>query len=855
MTQYLTDHATHNDLLDYEDFHAALYDVVTDAETPLTVGVFGPWGSGKTSLMQMLRQQLEAKKDPDLRTVWFTAWKYDRQEALWRAFILRVIDALYPRESKPDGLPREERPILKNPNDQEQKLISLLQRLEESVYQGVDWEEIGEREINKWQFISNITKASVETGAAVTTAGTSLWLKNLMGGDDTPVDEIKKAAEAISKGSKAYHRRQLFHMEQFEATFKEAIKTMSPDKTGRLIVFVDDLDRCLPEKAIEVLEAIKLFLEVPGVVFVLGMDQGVIRRGIEARYAAFFANKEEAERDELPIRGDSYLQKIIQIPFHLPALAVEELDDFIAELKSNLSEQTRAVLARGVYPNPRQVKRVLNIWQLLRRIADRRFTEKGQEISDPLLAKTVIIQTQYPELYQLWRQYPTLVQTLETEYARRPSSDEDRLRGLRRQPLETDIESGTEPKETEPERSGGLLDPYLNNRTEYALLERLMTYPPENKDGDGTNRARFSGLSRTQVAAYVRLAGAVESDEPQPVEIPAPTLQALLSNEPVEIREAVERLQESEAEQVPTVQQQMVQVLSDASQPTASRLSAGEALAQLGDPRFHDADYFFLPKDDLWGFVEIPAGNFRMGSDPKKDENARKAEQPQHTLHLDTFYLAKYPVTVAQFQHFVAQSDHQPANGSSLQGAANHPVRFVTWYDAIAYCDWLNQVLRQAKETPPALQTLLKLGWRVTLPSEAEWEKGARGSDGRLYPWGNSFDPDKANHKETGLENSSTVGSYPNGASPFGLLDMSGNVWEWTRTIWRERFGYRYQATDGRETILAENKAPMVLRGGSAWNDANALRCASRHSSNPLVDNSEYGFRVCVSPFLLPADR
>jgi predicted KAP-like P-loop ATPase len=102
------------------------------------------------------------------------------------------------------------------------------------------------------------------------------------------VEEIQKAAEAISRETKSYHRRQLQYMEEFEATFKEAVSLLDEKGRGRLIVFVDDLDRCLPEKALEVLEAIKLFLEVPGVIFILGMDQDVIRQGIEARYAAAF---------------------------------------------------------------------------------------------------------------------------------------------------------------------------------------------------------------------------------------------------------------------------------------------------------------------------------------------------------------------------------------------------------------------------------------------------------------------------------------------------------------------------------------------------------------------------------------
>jgi formylglycine-generating enzyme required for sulfatase activity/energy-coupling factor transporter ATP-binding protein EcfA2 len=871
--KYLTDHATDRDLLRYEDFQTALYDVVTEAETPLTVGVFGPWGSGKTSLMRMLRHQLEQEKLDSRRTVWFTAWKYDRQDALWRSFILRVLDALYPRETEPKDVPREERPILQNPNDpNQQRRIELLNRLEESVYQAVDWEEIGPRAVNWWQFISNTGKAGVETAAHLSSAGLTTSLKKMFGGEDTPVEEIQKAAAAISHQTKNYHRRQLHHMEEFEAIFKEVIALL-PGGSGRLIVFVDDLDRCLPEKAVEVLEAIKLFLEVKGVVFVLGMDQTVIRQGIEARYAAAFHRREDGERAELPIQGDSYLQKIVQIPFHLPALAMEDVADFINELNPQLSPMMRAVLAHGIYPNPRQVKRVLNILRLLRGVANNRFKDEAV-IADPLLAKTVIIQSQYPRLYQLWRQYPTLVQTLEAEYARRPASDEDVLMGIRRaaerqaarqekdgreavgeMAAAGELAAGSTRSESGDSARSGLLAEYLNDRARYALLARLMTYPPEGETGSGADRARFSGLTRQQVEVYVRLAGAVESD-PVPVDVPTDLMGGLLGGDAVRIDDAVGLLQEQEQDSDgplhQAVRQQLVAVLTDPQQPTPQRLSAGDALAHIGDPRFYGEDGFYLPNDEMLGFVEIPAGQFRMGSDPEQDPEAEDHEQPQHSLHLDQFFMARYPVTVAQFALFVERSGHEPANEKSWQGLANHPVRYVSWHDAVAYCEWLTDVLKGWDWTPVTLR--LNDGWLVTLPSEAEWEKAARGTDGRIYPWGNEFDPNKANHKSTRLETTNAVGCFPDGISSYGLFDMSANVWEWTRSIWGDdpgtpTFGYPYKLDDGRENLNTGDNWLRVSRGGSFSHDINYIRCSCRSRGLPNGYDRDDGFRVCMSSF------
>jgi formylglycine-generating enzyme required for sulfatase activity len=183
-----------------------------------------------------------------------------------------------------------------------------------------------------------------------------------------------------------------------------------------------------------------------------------------------------------------------------------------------------------------------------------------------------------------------------------------------------------------------------------------------------------------------------------------------------------------------------------------------------------------LPDEPLLGFVEIPAGSFLMGSDKQRDELANDDGLPQHEVVLPTYYIARYPVTVAQFRAFVKASGYAPGYRDSLGGLLNHPVVWVDWSDALAYCDWLTQCLRGWLGTPEPLATLLRQpGGRVTLPSEAEWEQ-ARGIDGRLYPWGNEPDPDRANCNDTGIGATSAVSCFPRGASLYGLEDLSGIV-------------------------------------------------------------------------------
>jgi formylglycine-generating enzyme required for sulfatase activity len=231
----------------------------------------------------------------------------------------------------------------------------------------------------------------------------------------------------------------------------------------------------------------------------------------------------------------------------------------------------------------------------------------------------------------------------------------------------------------------------------------------------------------------------------------------------------------------------------------------------------------FLPD-----IVLIPAGKFLMGSDPRKDGCARDDEQPQHVLFLPEYHIARTPVTNDQYLVFTLATGYAPPapweDGKPPPGVERHPAVLVSWHDAMAYCRWLAKIT----------------GKPYALPSEAEWEKGARGTDGRIFPWGDQWDPARCGTSAVGT---TPTGACPQGASPYGLQDVAGNVWEWTRSLGTK---YPYIADDGREVL--ETKAPRVVRGGSFNNPWAYLRCASRLCYDPSVRDRDIGFRIVISP-------
>lgn len=256
------------------------------------------------------------------------------------------------------------------------------------------------------------------------------------------------------------------------------------------------------------------------------------------------------------------------------------------------------------------------------------------------------------------------------------------------------------------------------------------------------------------------------------------------------------------------------------------------------------SDAWYLADEPLLGFVEVPAGPFAMGSDPAVDRQAFENERwstasVQGHPDLPAFLISRDEVTVQQFKAFADATNHRVDPGA-FNAPPTHPVTLVSWPDALAYCRWLDTQMRASQSTPPALKERLSQGWKIDLPTEAQWEKAARGTDGRIFPWGNEPSTEFANFRGTAT---SPVGSFKCPACPFGLADMSGNVWEWTRSPYQP---YPYDSGAENQNLRAD--ALWVMRGGSFADGDQNVRAAIRGGADPGARRPFIGFRVVLAP-------
>ena len=314
------------DSLQFKAFAQTLEEIITTSETPITIGVYGAWGSGKTSLMRMTQDIL--KEGDKIKTVWFDAWKFDKTYDLRVALIHAILRRM-----------EDDKSATKELRD---KVGKLLKR--------VNWLGLGKAALSSF----------------------------------LPPLAILQGKEPLLKNQEDIPEKTLELIGDFEEEFKQLTKEYVGDEGG-MVVFVDDLDRCISEKTIDILEAIKLFLNVPLSVFVIGADKKRIEEGIIEKYG----EKSEGW-------AGNYLEKIVQIPFTLPPLRKEVItEQFIQGLDISTEIKKYAPILAEVGDNPRRIKRLLNSFEVKRILAEKR----RLEVKEDILAKLAVIEFRWHDFY------------------------------------------------------------------------------------------------------------------------------------------------------------------------------------------------------------------------------------------------------------------------------------------------------------------------------------------------------------------------------------------------------------------------------------------------------------------------
>lgn len=561
--------------------------IILDPEnrTPLAIGIHGAWGSGKTSLMETTRKIVDSVSDqlernaPDLRrcrTVWFNAWKYGGEEALLAALVEEIINQM-----KREGF--------------------LEARLAEIA----------------------------ELKGKINWASVSGSLTKLLSGGIVDIERFVQQSE---------QKKRLPYLLDFQQSLDQLLRfyvtgrrdeeggTEIDDREGVLAVFIDDLDRCQADRVVQLLETLKLFMDKPGCVFVLGMDCALVEQAVEARY-----------KDLKGFDAHFFMSKILQLRFNLPPIRGEEIEAFVKdELKAgDQLEKYLHFVTGAIERNPREVKRFVSSFTIQRSLAEARgllpsegapeslSESRGAGMREELLAKWTVLEFAFERFINWVKERPLRIVQMQEEIKRQRETTTARAEGKL---------AGYEPPSE--------LREFLSNPRLQNVLAAGEQFPNDEET----------------INLYIHQSAALAMTRAQ-----AP------------------------------------------AQPVA-------VTGRLGE------------------MVLVPAGDFTMGTNDGPED-----ERPAHRIFVSDFYIGAHPVTNAQYAEFVkAKSRPVPQHwkdGATPEGLDDHPVVYVSWHDAMEYCRWRSE---QANVV-------------YRLPTEAEWEKAARGTDDRTWPWGNEFDSKKCN--------------------------------------------------------------------------------------------------------------
>ncbi|MCE1182982.1 MAG: SUMF1/EgtB/PvdO family nonheme iron enzyme, partial [Rhodocyclales bacterium] len=831
--------------------------VKKEASESLVIGIFGEWGSGKSNLLQLVHEAFKSDaanaSPPPVVVVPFNPWRYEKEEHLLV-------------------------PLLKT---MQQAVLTYLKE-NQSFLEKIGLSAESPKRIARFFGVSALAFAK------------ALKLKGSVPGVGDVEFSFKEFIEKGAEGckDKPVPPELLDTLESYYFEFEKKLReTTTGEDSIRLLFLIDDLDRCLPEKAVEMLESIKLFLDVEGCAFVLAVDDEVVERGIIHRYKEYiFLGAQQGvghkSLAQMPITGTEYLEKIIQLPFRLPLPAKHEVRAFLrkefselfgqaphdAKSVPELGQREAGVLRGGldgeellrlfvdhIPPVPRKQRRAAELLLLQLDMAAARGC--AAQIKPLPLAKLILLQLFAPDLYRFGRRrhtgfmrnlqewakthpdwernienfaksleasinalqgdqkalelrlldrlYKPLIEALESAAHNRSGFDPFRL--IREMPFASEdlldlhryfsfVDDGAEAQQggngAQMAQAGGSVE-MARHQTSFSnpgeFLDLLFSTSEANwqsaaqlpevvgRELDGKTFAavlerlgkdEFKGLLKKR-SWLGNLLPLLNLQQFQQLADKADITSQLSTDQWEESGKLLAAMRPEQRgvlqEAVSALQQKLLTQCQDAGQAVPQRAQAGWLLGDSG----------WLP-DNLDAMVKIKAGPFLRGD-----------EKEQARIKQD-YWIAKYPVTNAQYRRFIEAKGYETADFWSQEGWAWRekegilipsywddrkyanplsPVVGVSFYEAEAYCRWLGE---QVRTNPQAYALSAAGAAKLTcrLPSNDEWERAARGTEGRKYPWGEEFAVAKANSTESwsrdeGELQGTTAGvTFPQGQRP-----------------------------------------------------------------------------------------
>lgn len=728
-------------------------------DCPITLGIYGNWGSGKTSLMRLMKQIVEQEGvgENAAVAVWFNAWQYEREEHLVVPLIATIARDIKKRQEQ--------------------------------------WEK--ESDSNAKKAVKIMKTGGKKVHDALRSVLYGISMKGKLGVPLLGELEISASMKDMIERYESVTQDTLMARSLYFDAFDELSKLSHDPKIAKpqIVVFVDDLDRCFPEQAVKLLESIKLILHQPKFSFVLGIYPQIIEEFIRNKYASQYPiaaiRESSADEKEFHSRMDKYLDyfkdylgKIVQVRYDVPERQPGQMQDYIkhllkdAEVESefiveDISEKDLLELIAEVGErSPREIVRKIN-WLIVKwRISK---NEKSESEDFNLLAG-LINETVLNRLAKQRRDYEQFLLYLGWP------ANEDKL----------------------------------------LTYGECLAYALEKSKKMGSHLERINHLRKEldaeESATMKSLIDIIDKDEKLcNVLISAPGLRWLADKK--HRNEMQKIFQEKEYRQ----------------QEIESDLEKGKiAFTETIDIEISEDVEQLLPGLKM---IDVEGGTFLMGSDEGQDR-----EKPVHKVKLSNFKISATQVTQKQYET-IMKTNPSSFKGKEKMEKGNLPVENVNWNEAMVFCEQLTKKLKGK--------------YKVTLPTEAQWEYAARG--GHKAPVKDGVHVGKFRY--AGSDNLDEVGWYAGnsdkkahpvaGKKPneLGLYDLSGNVWEWCLDWFDEKF-YRECLEKGvvENPVCTREGSDRVLRGGS-WSDtAEGCRSAGRGGIDPDGRYGDVGFRLVFVP-------